>query len=221
MQKKFEKVLNKVQIIVYLAENGGSKMATEIELKAWVDNPQSVQAKLDSIAEFRGCFEKDDAYYSKENCGLPASGLRVRKEIFTFPDGKSEETIHITYKAKEVREGIEINDEKEFDVSSAPEFEELLARLGLEKRSSKNKKGRSYTHQSLSAELTEVKGLGWFAELEILEDNNRSETVKAARARLLEFLAKIGIGEDKIETRYYTEMLDSKKAGTKSFLPQG
>jgi adenylate cyclase class 2 len=188
-------------------------MATEIELKAWVDNPQAVRAKLDSIAEFRGSFEKDDSYLfpkDEKMCSLPKTGLRVRKETFTFPGGKPENIIHVTYKAKEVQDGIEVNDEKEFDVSGAPEFEELLARLGLEKRMSKNKKGFSYKHQGLTAELTEVKGLGWFAELEILADNNLGETVAAARAQLLGFLAKIGIGEGKIETRYYTEMLTAK-----------
>jgi adenylate cyclase class 2 len=191
-------------------------MATEIELKAWADDPQAIRAKLDSIAEFQGSFEKEDAYWfpmiteKKRGNHLPASGLRVRKEIFTSPEGKSTKNIHVTYKTKEMRHNIEINDEKEFDVSNAPEFEEFLARLGLEKRKSKSKKGYSYKYQGLTAELTEVKSLGWFAELEILTDNNRSETINAARVQLLDLLAKIGIEKDKIETRYYTEMLASK-----------
>ncbi|GHU65219.1 hypothetical protein FACS189447_03760 [Spirochaetia bacterium] len=189
-------------------------MATEIELKAWADNPPAVRSKLDSIAEFQGSFDKNDAYWfpkDEENHFLPKSGLRIRRETFIFPDGKSEEIIHVTYKVKEVQNGIEVNDEKEFDVSSAPEFEELLTRLGLEKGKFKHKKGRSYKYQGLTAELTEIKDLGWFAELEILADNNRSETVSKARIRLLDFLAKIGIEEKKIETRYYTEMLESAR----------
>ncbi|AEF81321.1 class IV adenylate cyclase [Leadbettera azotonutricia] len=187
-------------------------MATEIELKAWVDNPQAVQLKLDSIAEFKGSFDRADEYWfpkDGEKRSFPKSGLRIRGETFAFPDGRAEEIVHATFKNKELRDGIEVNDEREFDVSSAAEFEELLALLGLEKRKAKHKKGRSYKYQSLTAELTELMGLGWFAEIEILADNSRSETVAKARAELLGFLAKIGIDESKIETRYYTEMLAS------------
>jgi adenylate cyclase class 2 len=184
-------------------------MATEIELKAWVWDPEAVRDKLDRAAAWTGNFEKEDAYWLPETPapGFPPSGIRIRRETVTTPDGMTSRLIQVTFKSKEVREGIEINDEKEFDLSSAPEFEELLGRLNLKKRMTKRKKGRSYSRGDLTAELTEVEGLGWFAELEILAGDGLDRTVREARARLLGFLAELSIGEDALETRYYTEML--------------
>ena len=37
---------------------------------------------------------------------------------------------------------------------------------------------------------------------------NNAHTVAAARKKLLEMLDKSGIGRDKIENRYYTDMLE-------------
>jgi adenylate cyclase class 2 len=64
----------------------------------------------------------------------------------------------------------------------------------------------------MTVELTEVKGLGWFVELEMISDdedagNTQEETLAAARKKLLDFLAKLGIERNAIESRPYTEML--------------
>jgi adenylate cyclase class 2 len=184
-------------------------MATEIELKAWVQNSEGLKAVLTRTAEYLGAFEKEDAYWFPVP-GIP-SGLRVRKEKNTAPDGKITEIISGTYKLKEVREGIEINDEREFGLSQAVEFEELLTRLGLHKGSSKRKKGWAYTYRGITAELTEVERLGWFVELEILADGRGEEIIANGRRRLLEFLKILNVSEEAIEPRYYTEMLHALK----------
>jgi adenylate cyclase class 2 len=206
-----------IRLIRIKHTNTKVNMSTEIELKAWVQNHETVQNKLDRAAAWKGNFEKEDAYWRPEAPApdFPPSGVRIRKETFTAPDGMISRFIHVTFKSKEVRDGIEINDEKEFDLSSAPEFEELLSRLHLKRGITKRKKGRSYTRGDLSAELTEVLGLGWFAELEILAGDSLDATVREARTRLLGFLAELGIGKDAIETRYYTEMLQANES------PQG
>jgi adenylate cyclase class IV len=63
----------------------------------------------------------------------------------------------------------------------------------------------------ITAELAEVgdsrRSLGVFLELEIIADNDRPATVKTARARLLALLTACGLPEDRIESRYYGELL--------------
>jgi adenylate cyclase class 2 len=197
----------------------------EIELKAWVDDPASVREKAGALAKFTADFEKQDVYWFlasplETQSAAPVSGVRIRKESFTA-NGKAPETLSlVTYKTKEVRAGVEVNDEKEFVVAAPPgaaidaslnAFEGLLGRLGLKPGISKKKQGSVWTYgdagRDISIELSNVDRLGVFVELEILAGNNEPETVSRARARLMALLQLIGIGEDKIETRYYTEML--------------
>jgi adenylate cyclase class 2 len=196
-------------------------MSTEIELKAWVDDPEERKKRLSAMAEYRGPFEKEDSYwfprgpFPSETGGPPLSGVRIREECSAGMDGKVSRIIRITCKSKELRQGIEINDEREFEVSDKRAFEEFLRGLGLERGISKKKRGWAWVYQGITAELCHVEELGWFAELEILADNDRPETVAAARERLLGLLGEIGLGEDKIEDRYYTEMLRQGSAGKK------
>jgi adenylate cyclase class 2 len=180
-------------------------MAIEIELKAWAEDVEGLKAALSRLGIYNGEFLKEDTYwFPKASSALPASGLRVRKERAGTPP---RQTILATYKTKEVREGLEVNREREFTVSDGAAFEELLERLGLERGTSKRKAGFSWSVEGITAEITEVAGLGWFAELEIIAPEDTPETVTTARIRLLKLLGKLGIGEDKIEGRYYTEML--------------
>jgi adenylate cyclase class 2 len=186
---------------------------TEIELKAHVENPEQLKIRLEALAAYRGAFEKEDAYWFPQKPGfaIPPSGIRVRREKEAGREGSP--LIHVTYKTKEVRKGIEINDEREFDVSSAEEFEGLIGLLGFEKGIAKKKKGWAYSHGSINAELSEVEGLGWFIELEILSDKKDEETLARAREELLRFLGDLGIGEEALESRYYTEMLSETNGG--------
>jgi adenylate cyclase class 2 len=189
-------------------------MSVEIEIKAWVRNFDGLKKKLDALGEYRGSFKKSDAYWYPKApvpaaCTLPPAGLRVRKEKDTAPTGAVSRAVHVTYKVKEIRDGMEINDEKEFAVSEAGVFEDLLACLGLEKRDCKRKKGLSYQIDGITAELLELPGLGSFIELEILSADDKKETVAAARSRLYKLLAELGIPETAVEPRYYTEMLRS------------
>ncbi|MDR1955529.1 MAG: class IV adenylate cyclase [Treponema sp.] len=189
-------------------------MRIEIELKAWVTDPEALKRALTtgaSPARFLGNFEKEDTYWYPApgiaGVSLPPSGIRIRTETHTDAQGMASRKVCITYKTKEVREGIEVNDEREFSVSDVQVFEELLRRLGLEPGIEKHKRGWAWDYAGITVELAHVTGLGWFVELEILADNDRPETVASARARLLALLPCLGIGTDKIETRYYTELL--------------
>ncbi|MDR2444726.1 MAG: CYTH domain-containing protein [Spirochaetaceae bacterium] len=199
-------------------------MAFEIELKAWVDDREAVEQRIGALADLTADFEKEDRYWipailTGGRCAVPVSGVRIRRETVRGRDGATESFTLVTYKTKEVRGGIEVNDEKEFLLKAAPNgipacddaavkaFEELLERLGLAHGMHKKKLGRSWKYGSIAVELSDVESLGCFLELEILAGDNDSETVELARKSLLGLLALIGINENRIETRYYNEML--------------
>jgi len=193
---------------------------TEIEIKAHVaaSEVEAVKAALERVAVPLGSFEKRDVYWrpaavaagsaagAAGAAGLPASGARVRRESRVRPDGAATKTCLVTFKAKEVRDGVEVNDEREFAVSRPDVFEDLLTRLGLAPGAAKTKRGWAFARGDLTAELAEVGPLGWFVEIEILG----TDDVEAARGRLLGMLAEIGVDEAAVEGRYYTEMLAAR-----------
>jgi adenylate cyclase, class 2 len=198
-------------------------MAIEIELKAWVDDPEATRRAIGSFARAAGTYRKDDAYWRLTTGTEPSgtdqkpegkpravplgSGIRIRREDVTCPRAM------VNFKRKEMRDGIEVNDEREFEVSDAEVFGELLSRLGLSVWIRKRKTGEAWTANGVTIELSEVEGLGYFTELEILAEVDDPETVAEARKRLLATLERIGIGQNKIETRYYTEMLAKRAQG--------
>jgi adenylate cyclase, class 2 len=184
-------------------------MAIEIELKAWVDDPEATRRSIASFATPTGSYRKEDAYWryspgtelGPRNTFEFGSGIRIRRQDASTP------IAIVNFKRKEVRDGIEVNDEREFEISDAENFGELLSRLGLAVWIRKRKVGEAWTANGVTIELSEIEKLGFFLELEILADQDDASTVAEARKRLLALLRRIGIAENKIEPRYYTEML--------------
>ena len=199
---------------------------TEIELKAHAKDPSGCMNRLNEIAGNGTAFSKNDSYwFVPENkpamlpdsrIKLPPSGLRVRQEKKFIFAGTSEETEYtcVTWKYKEKKDGLEINEEHEFKVSDGTIFEQMLLMFGLEKRIAKQKEGWVWQYEGITAELCDVSGiikpgnaknLGWFLELEILAKTGSD--IAAAGERLLLLLEKAGINKENIESRYYSEML--------------
>jgi adenylate cyclase class 2 len=198
-------------------------MAIEIELKAWVDAPETLKKTLALIARFTYAFDKEDVYWHPlaQSATFPASGARVRTETRSAADGGNRvQTTWVTYKTKEVRNDIEVNHEHEFTVSDKAAFEEFLTALGFTADARKRKQGWAWSYREPSAaapdpvaveeitvEIALIEPLGYFAELEILANDALPTTVSGARARLHALLDRLGIDKTQIETRYYTEML--------------
>jgi predicted adenylyl cyclase CyaB len=185
-------------------------MSTEIELKVHVEDPEAVKARLSALGTYLTAYEKDDTYwFPAENSGLPPSGLRVRVEKDRADSGEISENTLITWKSREMDGGIEINDEKEFTVSHAENFVKLLALMGLKPGIKKHKQGWAWNclenETVIRAELSDVRNLGWFLELEIIA-GGKAEAAALGK-KLLSLLEKTGISEDKIESRPYTRML--------------
>jgi adenylate cyclase class 2 len=209
----------------------GCIMAVEIELKARLDGFEPVKERLSVLAKYCRSYTKSDAYWlpaqadSRQLVATIPSGVRVRRESGLNADGSAFDTILVTYKTKEITDGIEVNDECEFTVSDAAVFEELLLRLGLCEAIRKEKKGWAWTvpaaaqaaakppQPAILAELSSVTGLGWFLEIEIqvagtaTADSSRQAVIEESRRRLLALLETLEIPADRIEPRPYTVML--------------
>jgi adenylate cyclase class 2 len=192
-------------------------VAVEIELKVRIDGPEAMKKRLDERGTGEGTFEKEDRYWffaeqgGGKVPGLPPSGLRVRREINGAGEGGGSGRTLVTYKIRDLREGVEINDEREFEVSDAGVFEDLLRRLGLAPGIGKHKRGRAWLCETESgpvrAELSEVRGLGWYLELEVLAAPGDEGALAAAQAGLFSLLEDLEIPKEGIEARPYTEML--------------
>jgi adenylate cyclase class 2 len=184
-------------------------MCLEIELKVRVDYPEEVKTRLSNLGTYCYSYEKDDTYWvlSNEN----PFKLRVRRESKTDSRGKTRRISLVTCKTREIRGGIEVNDEQELMVSDGKVFEEILAQMGLIPAVKKEKRGMAWEYGQeqppILAELSDVKRLGWFLELEIQSDSRDEQSIQENRLRLLALLEKLGIPPEKIEPRPYTEML--------------
>ena len=188
-------------------------MAIEIELKARLEESGSVKKRLNMAGNYLHTYEKNDHYWV-----LNDTNVRVRREkIFQGCNAKdtevpAKEIILVTYKIKEINDGIEINEEKEFSISDAEIFEDLLSRIGMVSDIKKEKRGCAWHiiepgNPPILAELSMVKNLGCFLELEILAENREEKTIAASRKRLFDTLAALGIPAEKIEARPYSIML--------------
>ncbi len=77
----------------------------------------------------------------------------------------------------------------------------------------KTKKGKSYSFEGLTVEVSDVPPLGLFVEAECLLENPAPDDVAGAEKRIRRFLAGIGIEDADIESRTYAEMLMQAGAG--------
>jgi len=202
-------------------------MPIEIELKAWVDDPVGVSARIAAFARETGTYEKNDAYWlpladfpvpgkpaEQRPRGRFGSGIRIRWEsagVAPAQDTGVPDRAIVNFKRKEVRDGIEVNDEREFTVEGVAQLEAMLERLGMALHIRKRKTGKAWTFEGITIEVSEIEGLGCFVELEILSDTDTPAMVADARSRLLSLLARIGVDAGKIEPRYYTELLMERR----------
>jgi len=170
-------------------------MAIEVETKAWATGQvESLREKLQQLAEYRGSFDKRDTYFSLP--GKDKSEFRIRREAHVNT---------VTYKVKHRDAGFEVNQEHEFTVDDADGFIDFSRYLGYEVFIEKHKQGDLYRFENAGIELSRVEGLGWFVEIEILVE--RQPEVQAARRKVREVLRMLAVSEEKIESRYYNEML--------------
>ncbi|MDE7140852.1 MAG: class IV adenylate cyclase [Treponemataceae bacterium] len=184
----------------------------EIELKARVDDRESVIAALNDFAAFCGTVEKHDTYYALRR-GEATVTARIRTE--SSADGKR---ILLTYKRKERRTGAdgtatEVNDEQECTISAREAVESLLADSGFSVALTKTKRAMQWRHDGALFELCAVPPLGDFLEIEMLSQTDDAETVGRIQERLRTLLARAGVPAENIESRYYRDLLREAAGG--------
>jgi predicted adenylyl cyclase CyaB len=179
----------------------------EVELKARVRDRAAVESAVAAFAARVREVDKADSYWRAPSWRTDAAkkDFRVRQE-----DGASV----VTFKEKRVEGGIEVNLEREFEVSDPDAFGALALRLGCEPSYEKRKRGTMYEAAAkcassgvASIEIVEVVGLGVFIEIEELLAEADAAAVARARDEILDLLALSGCGEADIESRFYSELL--------------
>ena len=178
----------------------------EIELKAHVDDRDATIAKINTFASFCGKVQKSDTYYK-----LIQGERKISARIRTESSDSAAKTL-LTYKRKELRidengTKTEVNDEKECELSDPEPLIALFIDIGFEISLKKEKSVMGWTYKDAHLELCNVPPLGDFLEIEIISPANDSQTVKACQQKLQDILAKSGIAKEKIEERYYSDML--------------
>ena len=181
-------------------------MGYEIEVKAWVSDPTTLEEQLEERGTFLRRFEKNDVYFEGQAtyADQPMT-VRIRED--------GEKSV-CTFKERRTVDGVEHNREWEFSIGDPSAMETLLIRLGLPEFVRKRKSGVAYRLDELLVELSEVEGLGHFVEIEILVDSSADESVQGrSRQRVQEALASLGIPDSAIESKPYTTLLLERGRG--------
>lgn len=189
-------------------------MSKEIELKAHIDD---LNKTLSIIRNTRGvsheCFqEKKDIYFSNN---IEQPSCRVRLERKGQDKNHLIDTVLITVKEKKSNDGIEVNEEIEFD-SKGSNFDlavKMFNTLGYKQVLLKEKVGYSFVldkfNYPLHIEVLEIAPLGWFLEIEFTPEQELSEIeIDNLKSNLLTALKMFNVSENNIEQRYYRDMLN-------------
>lgn len=182
------------------------EVKSEIEIKAYIKDFEKVLNFLKDNAKFKKKYFKKDIYYAAEKSikegNIKTSDcirLRIEHGGYTF-----------CTKKRNIINGVEINDEIEIKVSKkkARFIINFLSKLQYYKEYvKKEKKGYAFIYKNALVEISKIKNLNDFIEVEFLNSN---ETVENQIIQLRAILNEIGIDENCIETEPYINMLSKK-----------
>ena len=176
---------------------------SEIEIKAYVKNYESVINFLYQNAKFKKKYFKKDIYYAKEKSikegNIKTSDcirLRIEHGGYTFCS-----------KERELIDGVEVNKEREIKVTKKRARFIINFLSSLQKYKEyvrKEKKGSAFIYKNALVEVSKIKNLGDFIEIEFLNSN---ETIENQIIQLKSILSEIGISDKDIETEPYINLL--------------
>ena len=166
----------------------------EIELKARVPDRDALLRQLQTFAAFTRRIRRDDVYYRlpakpgahtrQDESGASYVSVRLRTEYTEDAAGSASKTL-LTYKRKRTDSNgaIEINDERECELSDAGALSAFFEDAGLTPALKKRKEVEAYECETpfgkAALELCTVPPLGDFLEIEILCADNDAGTVCA------------------------------------------
>jgi adenylate cyclase class 2 len=177
----------------------------EVELKVKIPSLDPVREQLvRGNARSGGKVHEHDIYYNAphRDFGQTDEAVRVRY---------TDDHAVVTYKGPKIKKfGLKAREELNFAVESGPAFETMLDRLGFTRTLEVNKWRETFKLGNASVSLDTVDGLGTFAEIEVIVENESENPTD----RIGEIAQEIGVeGEPILES--YLEMLLAKKVQEK------
>ena len=178
----------------------------EFELKVRISSLDPVRQQLiGHNAQFCGRIHEHDIYYNAphRNFGITDEAIRGRY---------TNEHALVTYKGAKIKtSGLKAREELNTVVDSGAVFEQMLDRLGFTRTAEVNKWRENYRFSGAAITLDEVEDLGTFVEIEILAEDENSNTA----ARIEAIAKEIGVCGEPILASYL-ELLLSKRSAARS-----
>lgn len=177
----------------------------EIEIKAHIKDFQSTLDFLYKNAKFKKKYFKKDIYFAKaeeikigninlNNC------IRLRSEHGGYA---------FCAKIRNIIDKTEVNEEREIKVSKKKSrfiINFLCVLQNYKEYVRKEKKGYAFVYRNALVEVSKIKNLGDFIEIEFL---NSPKSIENQIKELKSILNDIGIAESEIETEPYINLLSA------------
>jgi len=173
----------------------------EVELKVKIPSLDPVRDQLiRKGAQSRGKVHEHDIYYNAphRDFGQTDEAVRVRY---------TDDHAVVTYKGPKIKKfGLKAREELNVAVESGKTFETMLDRLGFTRTLEVNKGRETFTIGKASVSLDSVDGLGTFAEIEVITENEADNPT----AQIEKIAKEIGVNGEPILASYL-ELLLAKK----------
>ncbi|MCK4776890.1 MAG: class IV adenylate cyclase [Actinomycetia bacterium] len=138
-------------------------MNFEVEKKISVRDHELIKSILDELCVYRDHSIKNDIYFAHETVKDPDF---KKDKIFRIRE--CVDNTFVTYKFKKIEDGAEINMEHEFGVQDNNTFIEFVQYLGFMEFIRKSKESDVFKYNDLTVELSFIKDLGYFLEVEAI-----------------------------------------------------
>jgi len=176
----------------------------EVELKVQIPSLDPVREQLaQRNARPLGKVHEHDVYYN-----APHRDFRITDEAVRVR--YTGDHAVVTYKGPKIKKfGLKAREELNFAVESGESFETMLDRLGFTKTLEVDKWRETYTLGTASVSLDTVDGLGTFAEIEVMvQDESDYPAEQIGR-----IAREIGVDGEPILASYLELLLAKKAAG--------
>ena len=178
----------------------------EFELKVRIPSLDPVRKQLiGQNARFCGRIHEHDIYYNAPHRDFSVTDEAIRVRY-------TNDHAVVTYKGAKIKtSGLKAREELNTVVDSGAVFEQMLDRLGFTRTAEVNKWREIYRLSGAAISLDEVEDLGTFVEIELLAEDENSDTV----ARIEQIAKEIGVCGEPILASYL-ELLLAKRSAAQS-----
>ncbi|MBI5037166.1 MAG: class IV adenylate cyclase [Candidatus Kerfeldbacteria bacterium] len=178
----------------------------EIEIKAHIRNRPELERRLKQLgARYVGRKHQVDRYYQPFGLSFTKRSGKILRVRHDYISKETRLELHMSsgrYAATEI----------EVPVGDEAILRTVLKELRMKEAYAVEKKRRVYRLGKVEIVIDQVKGLGWFVEVEIQGANTKSNQLKLAKA-----LERLGVARADWSKQHYNEMMGSKKGLTYAY----